>query len=207
MTQVDDTQALPQSSASPAQLREFRESDLQEIVEIERELFANPWPAAAFRRFLRDRAAVSRIAEIDGAVAGYAFGWCVGEEAELGNLAVAAAWQRRSVASALLEWFLAACARRGVREVFLDVRASNETAKRLYHRHGFHQFGRRRNYYSRPREDALIYRAVIASGAPVVRAEPPPTMSKREMPESAVRPHDVRRRSASDPGQGFAPGE
>jgi ribosomal-protein-alanine N-acetyltransferase len=155
----------------PVQLREFRESDLIEVVAIERRLFANPWPAASFRRFLNDTAALARVAIVEGTLVGYAFGWCVGEEAELGNLAVDPAWQRRSIASSLLEWFLEACRRRGVQAVFLDVRASNEPAKRLYQLHGFHEFGRRRFYYSKPREDALIYRAILKD--PAVSPSPP----------------------------------
>jgi ribosomal-protein-alanine acetyltransferase len=151
--------------AAPAQpeLREFREADLRSVVAIERSLFANPWPAGAFRKFLGDPHAIAQVALIDGAVIGYVFGWRVGEEAELGNLAVAPAQQRRSVGSVLLEWFLAACDAQRVREVYLDVRESNDVARRLYERHGFRPFGRRRHYYSKPREDALIYRAVFAA--------------------------------------------
>jgi ribosomal-protein-alanine N-acetyltransferase len=44
----------------------------------------------------------------------------------------------------------------GARRATLEVRASNDDARRLYERLGFHVAGRRRNYYTNPIEDALI---------------------------------------------------
>ena len=62
-------------------------------------------------------------------------------------------WSRK-----LVRAVLAAAARRGVREVFLEVRVSNTCAQKLYERHGFTEVGRRRNYYLEPVEDALVMR-------------------------------------------------
>ena len=47
---------------------------------------------------------------------------------------------------------------RDAQEAFLEVRASNQTAARLYERYGFNEIGRRRNYYPAVggREDALV---------------------------------------------------
>jgi ribosomal-protein-alanine N-acetyltransferase len=45
---------------------------------------------------------------------------------------------------------------RGSRMIVLEVRASNAGAARLYERNGFVPGGIRRNYYSRPREDAIV---------------------------------------------------
>jgi ribosomal-protein-alanine N-acetyltransferase len=44
----------------------------------------------------------------------------------------------------------------GAKAGYLEVRASNEAANALYQRYGFRQIGRRRNYYERPREDAIL---------------------------------------------------
>jgi ribosomal-protein-alanine N-acetyltransferase len=49
----------------------------------------------------------------------------------------------------------------GVATVFLEVRESNSAARRLYGALGFAQVGRRRNYYRRPTEDAVVLRATI----------------------------------------------
>jgi ribosomal-protein-alanine N-acetyltransferase len=51
---------------------------------------------------------------------------------------------------------------RGVETVYLEVRASNERAARLYARFGFTEIGIRRDYYERPTEDARVLRLGLA---------------------------------------------
>jgi len=46
----------------------------------------------------------------------------------------------------------------GLLVIFLEVRASNAAARRLYASRGFHEVGVRPNYYKRPVEDALVLR-------------------------------------------------
>ena len=58
---------------------------------------------------------------------------------------------------------LTRAADRGVREVFLEVRVSNVGAQKLYHRYGFEEVGRRRNYYLEPVEDALVMRRELTA--------------------------------------------
>jgi ribosomal-protein-alanine N-acetyltransferase len=74
--------------------------------------------------------------------------------------------RRRGIGQALLEAGLAAVRSRGGREVFLEVRASNAAAQALYLGHGFRPAGRRRGYYQRPSEDALVLHLALpgASG-------------------------------------------
>ena len=57
----------------------------------------------------------------------------------------------------------AAIAAGGAREVFLEVRASDDVARHLYERHGFTAIGLRRNYYPRLGEDALVMRADLTA--------------------------------------------
>lgn len=145
--------------------RRLRESDLPEVLAIERRVFNTPWGAGAFRVFLTAGFAFSRVALSGGRVVGYALGWCAGREAELMNLAVHPEWQGRSLGSTLLRWTLATCARRGAAEIYLEVRPSNERAQRLYRRHRFELCARRRDYYRNPREDALVLRRALSRAA------------------------------------------
>jgi ribosomal-protein-alanine N-acetyltransferase len=142
-------------------LRELRHEDLEPALEIERRVFSNPWGAAAFRSFLRPGPSFSRVAVVEDRLAGYALGWCAGGQAELMNLAVDPRWRRVSIGSSLLRWTLETCASRGASEIFLEVRVSNAAAQRLYRRHGFEPCGRRRHYYTNPREDAVVLRAPL----------------------------------------------
>lgn len=156
-------------SSPDVALRAFMAGDLGAVTTLERRVFSTPWETDAFRAFLRPGPAFARVAVANGEIVGYALGWCAPPEAELMNLAVDPRCRGRAIGSRLVRWVLVACAGRGAREIFLEVRVSNEAAQRLYLRHGFEVCGRRRDYYADPREDALVYRARVAAGPP---AEP-----------------------------------
>jgi ribosomal-protein-alanine N-acetyltransferase len=152
----------PQEALTPVAYRALQPHDLAGVTALERRIFSTPWDETAFGTFLRPGPAFARVAVAGDAIVGYALGWCAPPEAELMNLAVDERWRNRGIGSALLAWTLEACAGRGAREVYLEVRLSNWPAQRLYERHGFEPYGRRRNYYANPREDALVLRARVA---------------------------------------------
>lgn len=148
------------SSAQQEQvrLRDMSAADIAAVAAIERASYSVPWSVATFRGLVRRRDADAIVAEAAGAVVGYAVLWCVLDQGELGNVAVAESWRGRSLGAQLVEEVLRRAAIRGVREVFLEVRPSNTVARRLYERFGFSSAGRRRNYYQEPVEDALVLR-------------------------------------------------
>jgi ribosomal-protein-alanine acetyltransferase len=82
--------------------------------------------------------------------------------AEVLNLAVVPEFRGRGLGAELLDAGLSAVRARGGSEVFLEVRASNAVAQALYAGRGFRTEGRRRGYYRRPDEDALVLRLVMA---------------------------------------------
>jgi [ribosomal protein S18]-alanine N-acetyltransferase len=145
-------------SAAGVHLRPLERADLPAVLNIEREAFAVPWRERTFRSlFLRDDVDLIA-AERDGRLVGYAICWSVADQAELGNIAVAAEARGSGVGRALLDGALAKVRVRGVQECFLEVRESNEGAQRLYRQAGFEVVGRRLRYYTRPLEDALVMR-------------------------------------------------
>jgi ribosomal-protein-alanine N-acetyltransferase len=87
------------------------------------------------------------------------------DELHINNLAVLPAFRRKGVAGALLEHVLKEGSALGARRATLEVRRSNEAARRLYERLGFTVTGIRRGYYTNPVEDALIlWRDDLAHG-------------------------------------------
>jgi ribosomal-protein-alanine N-acetyltransferase len=76
-------------------------------------------------------------------------------------LAVARLVQRQGLGRRLLHEALAAAGQRGCREMFLEVRASNDAAMRLYSSCGFEAVGRRVRYYVRPIEDAVVMKRAL----------------------------------------------
>ena len=131
---------------------------------IERAAFSDPWSAAQLRECLAP--GVDFLVAVRGdAVAGYAVAVHAADEGEILNLCVAPAARRAGLGRALVRALLDCLARRGARAAYLEVRDSNQAARRLYERAGFTPVGRRRGYYRRPAEDAIVLRsAILADG-------------------------------------------
>jgi ribosomal-protein-alanine N-acetyltransferase len=146
-----------------ALLRPAAESDLIEIVRIERSCFADPWSEESFRRLLAAQPAIFLVAVFppESAVAAYAIAFAVGEDGELLNVAVEPERRGKGLAGQMVDALLIELAARGVRTAFLEVRESNQAARALYGSRGFTEIGRRTAYYRRPVEDALVMRRVL----------------------------------------------
>jgi ribosomal-protein-alanine N-acetyltransferase len=144
-------------------VRPMRSADLTAVVAIEKASFAVPWTLATFAGLLKRDGTRLWVAEAEDAVVGYAAVWMVADQAELGDIAVAEPWRRRGIGRRLLQTVLDGMADAGIAELFLEVRVSNIGARRLYAAYGFREVGRRRGYYARPREDALVLRRPIGA--------------------------------------------
>lgn len=145
-------------------IRPMTREDVAGVLAIERSSFATPWTESTFRSLLRRKGTglwVAVSGAESGEVVGYAVVWAVLEQAELGNVAVAEGYRRRGLATRLVRTVLDWLRAEGVRELYLEVRESNAAARALYERLGFRPIGRRKGYYSRPREDALVLRRPV----------------------------------------------
>jgi ribosomal-protein-alanine N-acetyltransferase len=91
-----------------------------------------------------------------GTVAGYVIALAAADECEILNIAVSATSRRTGLGGTLLDSALERAAARGAEQFYLEVRESNEAAKRLYASRGFNELSRRRKYYRDPVEDALV---------------------------------------------------
>jgi ribosomal-protein-alanine N-acetyltransferase len=146
-------------------LRHAMAADAERIAEIERAAFTDPWSRRSFEALLQDRRVFFTVATVDDAiVAGYVVAWFAADEGEIANLAVAPAARRRHLGAALLDATIRAARARHVSSLYLEVRDSNTAARALYASRGFNEVGRRRAYYRRPVEDALVLRLVLPEG-------------------------------------------
>lgn len=125
-------------------------------------MFSDPWSASDFRESLAVGVPFF-VAEEDGAVAGYVIAQYAADQGEILNLGVASPYRGRGLGRSLVERALAELAAQGVTSVFLEVRDSNQAARRLYERLGFREVGRRVSYYEQPREDAVLLRTAISA--------------------------------------------
>ena len=135
----------------------MRAGDVEVVAAIEADAFTSPWSAETFASLL-DRSGLELLVledEREGVI-GYAVLWCILDQGELANVAVAPRLRGRGLGAHLLSRVLEVARERGIRTVFLEVRATNRQALELYRRFGFTDVGRRKGYYDHPREDALI---------------------------------------------------
>lgn len=132
--------------------------DLEGVLAVDQECFTRPWTRVMYEsEFLNQstsRLHVLRTPEFR--VAGYIATWIVIDEVHINNLAVRPVCQRRGLGSTLLTYALESAAGEGAYRATLEVRRSNDGARRLYERFGFRVAGIRKDYYSHPVEDALI---------------------------------------------------
>ena len=136
-------------------IRNAEERDLPQIAGLEKQNFSLPWDEDMLRTQLGEQY-IFLIAEENGQVLGYVGVQCVLDEGYMSNLAVESAQRRRGIGSLLLAGLRREAQRRGLSFITLEVRPSNSPAIALYQKHGYREEGRRRNYYEKPREDALI---------------------------------------------------
>jgi ribosomal-protein-alanine N-acetyltransferase len=145
------------------------EHDLLEVVEIEEQSGLSRWGWAAYYAELqggnRDlmliaRASCAAIIE-SSPIAGYIVARETAGELHINNVAVRAEYRRRGIGAALLGRVLHEARRRKVNAAFLEVRSANFAAQALYEKSGFRAIARRADYYSEPREDAVVMSLVL----------------------------------------------
>ncbi len=136
------------------------ETEIDEVLAIERASFTNPWTRQMYLAELENpEISWCYIARLpDGRSIGFCSFWLVLDTLHINNLAVLPEFRRAGVATALLTRVLDEGAARGVRQATLEVRRSNEAAQALYARLGFTVASVRRQYYNHPVEDALVLR-------------------------------------------------
>src|SRR5579863_9716925 len=143
--------------SAPELIRPMRDSDVPEVVALERASYQFPWSEGIFRDCLRV-GYTCRVVTSDNRVMGYGVMSVGAGEAHILNLCIDAAFRCQGIGRRMLDYLLDRGAAAGMAEAFLEVRPSNTAAIRLYLSLGFDQVGMRRGYYQAVggREDAAV---------------------------------------------------
>ncbi|MDO5338261.1 MAG: ribosomal protein S18-alanine N-acetyltransferase [Eubacteriales bacterium] len=137
-------------------VREMTSADLEQVWEIEKELFSVPWTKEGFLTYLLKPEALFLVAEEKEEILGYCGILMVLDEGDITNVAVKPSRQREGVGRLLLQSLILLTGERGIHQIHLEVRQSNAKALRLYEREGFIRDGLRKNYYTDPTENAIL---------------------------------------------------
>jgi len=149
-----------------ALLRDMRREDLPAVLDIERRSFAQPWSRAFFEKELATPFARLVVAAEEAVprpqVIGYTCRWRVTDEVHLLNVAVHPERRGLGHGRALVAGVVGEAEAARARVVYLEVRAGNVIARRLYRQLGFKDLGVRRGYYG-PGQDAIVMELRLGS--------------------------------------------
>lgn len=111
---------------------------------------------------MREQTSIFVKAELDTLTVGYAGGVCVLDECSVTNVAVTGGYRKKGIGTALVRALEAEAAKLGAAVMFLEVRVSNAPAISVYEGLGYERCGVRKGFYSKPREDAYVYKKELA---------------------------------------------
>jgi ribosomal-protein-alanine N-acetyltransferase len=137
-------------------IREMWWADIPRILKIEIMSFSTPWTEMAFLNEIYNLASINKVAVYGNEIVGYICANCIIDEGHILNIAVHPDMRQRGIANALLEKVVDGLSEKGCKSLYLEVRASNISAIRFYEKYGFVSVGIRKNYYTSPKEDAVV---------------------------------------------------
>ena len=138
-------------------IREMAESDIKEIAELEKECFATPWSETSLRDELTNETARFYVLRNNEKLLGYIGSNNICNEVYITNVAVNSECRGKGYGQKLVNHLLKQSELEKAFFATLEVRESNENAIALYEKCGFKKIGERKNFYSKPTENALIY--------------------------------------------------
>ena len=135
---------------------DMTEAHIDAVADLETECFSQPWSANALREELDNENSHFLVALADE-VAGYIGVQEICGEAYITNVAVFENCRKKGIGRELIRAACDGAKSRGCEFITLEVRQSNAAAITLYESEGFEVAGVRKNFYSHPTENGIIY--------------------------------------------------
>lgn len=137
---------------------------LDDVCKIEKECFAHPWSRESLESLLSNDTSLFFSATENGGVIGYIGMSAVIDEGYIFNVAVSENYRRQGVGSALINELITYAKKNNFCFLTLEVRESNRNARSLYSKFGFIKVGERKDYYSSPKENAVLMTKFLNPG-------------------------------------------
>lgn len=129
-------------------------NDIPDIANIENRSFSTPWSEKSILESMNAKT-VFYTAHSGGKSVGYIGLSKISGEGYVTNIAVLPEYRRRGIGQKLIEYMINDC-KEQLEFISLEVRVSNNAAVSLYKKFGFERVGLRKNFYTKPTEDAVI---------------------------------------------------
>lgn len=152
----------------------LNEKHLTRIMPIEIEAYPESWSVGMFREEIRNNNSYFFVALINSTVIGYAGFWLMADEAHITSLTVKDLYRGNGFGHQQLNHLLTVAAGRGAKWATLEVRESNRYAYDLYKSFDFEKAGRRKGYYTKTGEDAILMTKDLRDGEFARAATPSP---------------------------------
>ena len=136
--------------------RRMEEKDLEQVVAIENATFSMPWSKDAFLESMNNPAHVYVVASEEDVICGYSGMWGIAGEGQINNVAVREDFRGKGIGFEIVEFLLKEGEKQGLEAFTLEVRESNASAIYIYEKAGFKNVGIRKNFYDKPKENAVI---------------------------------------------------
>ncbi len=142
-------------------VRSMTINDLEEIVNIEKDLYKTPWNERQYKYELEENEfSYVFILEHNDIIVGYYGFWVMFEECDITKVSIRKEFQGMKLSNILMEDCFNRVKALGCKKINLEVRTTNERAINLYKKHGFEDVIIRKNYYGK-NEDALILSKIL----------------------------------------------
>ena len=135
-------------------IRTMTLDDIEQVYGIEESIFSIPWSKTSFENSINSKDTLFVVAEKENKIIGYLGIYFFFEDADISNVAVEKEYRRQHIGRALLEYILVEAKSRGVKNITLEVRESNEEAIKFYLKNNFKEITKRKNYYKD--EDGIL---------------------------------------------------
>ena len=132
-------------------IRKMNIEDIPAVFEIEQSIFSIPWSEKSFKDSLESENTNFVVALCNDEIVGYIGMYVFGEEADISNVAVSLKHRRKHIAQNMLDYIFDWSQNKKIK-----VRETNVPAIKLYEKNGFKEAGIRKDYYEKPKENAVI---------------------------------------------------
>lgn len=143
------------------QIRKIKEEEIPLVRRLEEEIFGDAWSEKALMESLQQSYTAFLGAWNEKELVGYVILYQMYDEAEIVRIAVNEKCRRKGIAALLYEKVKEYCNAHQQNKIMLEVRKGNDPAIRFYEKQGFVVDGIRKNYYTNPKEDAILMSSII----------------------------------------------
>lgn len=149
-------------------ITDFTAKDVDDILQIQAETNLSAWSKIDYLNEIQRNDSLFKVAQANEKTIGFALvRLLIGnsnasdiffDSSEILNIAVRQSFQHKGIGQMLFDEILRELERKNISEIWLEVRKSNANAVNFYQKNKFERQFERKNYYSNPAENALVFR-------------------------------------------------